>query len=67
MDLGSSSRMNPAGIASSKTGVGGNSTAGDDDMTEIGREKALDARVTEDPNKFRLSCDDELMLLVPSV
>jgi len=66
VDNGSSSRMNPAGIVSAKTGVGGNSTAGDDDMTEIDWERALDARETEDPNKAKLASDDELMLLVPS-
>ena len=66
-DTHSSFRMKPAGIASVKTGVGGNSTAEGGDKTENDWvEKALDVMETEDPNKARLACGDELVLLVPS-
>ena len=62
--------MSLAGIASVKTGSGGNSTAwgGDRDATENDWEKALDAMETHDPNKARLLRGDELLLplLLPS-
>jgi hypothetical protein len=62
-------RMNPSGIRSVKTGVGGNSTAGGGDVMENDWEKALDAIETGDPNKAidSLAWGVELMLLVPSV
>ena len=66
MDNRSSFRMKHAGIASVKTGVGGNSTAGGGDATENDWEKTLDVMEAEDPNKARLACGDELVLLLPS-
>jgi hypothetical protein len=65
-DNSSSFRMNPAGIASVKTGVGGNSAAGGGDATENDWEKALDAMEKGVP-KARLAGGDELVLLLPSV
>jgi len=68
-DNSSSFRINSAlgpGTSSVKIGVGGNSTAEGGDKTENDWEKALDVMETEDPNKARLVCGDELVLLVPS-
>ena len=56
-DNSSSFCMNPAGIASVKTGVGGNSAAGGGDATENDWEKALDAMERGDP-KARLGGGD---------
>lgn len=50
-----------------KTGVGGNSTTGGNDATENDSEKSLEEMEAEDPNKARLSCGVELVLLAPSV
>lgn len=59
--------ISSAGIASVKTGVGGNSTAWGSDATENDWEQALDATETLwDPNKARLLGGDELVLLTPS-
>ena len=67
-DNSSSFRINSAGIASVKTGVGGNSTPGGGDAMENDWEKALDAMETRrDPDKTRLLGRDELVvLLLPS-
>ena len=66
-DNSSSFRMNPAGIVSVKTGVGGNSTAKGGVAREHDWENALDVMETEDPSKARLACRDELLLLLLSV
>jgi hypothetical protein len=59
--------MSSAGIASVKTGVGGNSTTWGSDATENDWEQALDAMETQrDPNKARLLGGEEQVLLTPS-
>jgi len=63
---GSAFRMGPLGMTSVKIGVGGNSTTGGGDTKGNGREQALDANETGDPNRaVCFVCCVELVLLVP--